>query len=165
MHQLFDMHRRQTKWVLNSSLWDEASSNASINSKLLPLQQKRRGLVDTALNNCELNKTLFFTAGTCQPQWAIDMVINFFHSQKPILKPRRLLVLKNFNEYIFSRCKMVAICFNRQTKQWWRRAWNKHIWLKQGHNIRLIPNQNKNDEQTIIPEPTNWPKDKLPQFR
>ena len=120
-----------------------ALSNALMKSALPPAQQIMVGSNDRAVNTWEHSNTQLFTAGTSRPQWAMVRVTNSVPSQKQLLSPRRTLVVVNSNEYTFSRCKMVTTCFIKQTKQWWRKAWNKHIWSKQAHNIHLMPNQNK----------------------
>ena len=122
---------------------DGALSNALIKSKLLPPQQIIRGSVEMAPNNCAVNATLLFTTGTSRPQWAIAMVTSSLPSQKLTLKFRRVLVLSNSKEYTFSRSNIAAICLSKRTKQWWRRAWNKHIWSQQGHKILILPNHKK----------------------
>ena len=111
-----------------SPFWDGTLSSALMKSKLLPPQLLLQGSVVTALNNCQLKITLLFTTGTSRPKRAIDMVIDSLPSQKLKLKLRRIVLLPSSNEYTFSRCDILERCFIKQTKLWWRRAWNKHIW-------------------------------------
>ena len=66
------------------------------------------------------------------------MLTKSFASQKPILKLPRLLIIANSNEYTFSRCKMVVMCFSWQTKQWCSNAWSKQMWSNKGMKIALL---------------------------